>query len=50
MLRGRELYLFTPNGVAKTRLTNAYLDRTLRTVSTVRSWKIVQKLRALVDG
>jgi uncharacterized protein (DUF1697 family) len=48
-LRGRELYLCCPNGIARTKLTNAYLDRTLGTVSTVRNWNTVQKLHALCD-
>ena len=43
-LRGRDLYLHLPNGVAKTKLTNDYLDRTLGTVATVRNWNTVGKL------
>lgn len=44
VLKGRELYLHLPNGVAKTKLTNAYLDKTLGTVSTLRNWRTVRKL------
>jgi len=40
-LRGRELYLHLPNGVARTKLTNAWLDRVLETTSTVRNWRTV---------
>ena len=40
LLRGRELYLRLPNGVARSKLTNAYFDTTLSTLSTVRSWRI----------
>jgi uncharacterized protein (DUF1697 family) len=43
-LRGRELYLHLPNGVARTKLSNAYLDRTLDTTSTLRNWRTVQAL------
>lgn len=43
-LVGCELYLHLPNGVAKTKLTNAYLDKTLGTVSTLRNWRTVCKL------
>lgn len=46
-LRGDNLYLLLPRGVAPTRLTNAYLDATLGTTSTVRSFKTVQALVAL---
>jgi len=44
VLRGREIYLSLPNGVAKTKLTNAYFDSKLATVSTLRNWNTVQKL------
>lgn len=43
-VRGREIYLHLPNGVARTKLTNAYLDTTLKSVSTVRNWRTVLKL------
>lgn len=46
-VRGREVYLHCPNGVGKTRLTNAYFDSALKTVSTGRNWNTVLKLRAL---
>jgi uncharacterized protein (DUF1697 family) len=48
-VRGREVYLWLPNGVAGTRLTNDYLDRTLGTVSTIRSWRTVLALEGLLD-
>jgi len=43
-LAGREIYLCCPNGVARTKLTNAYFDSTLRTTSTARNWRTVLKL------
>ena len=42
--RTRELYLHLPNGVGQSKLTNAYLDSTLGTVSTGRNWRTVLKL------
>jgi uncharacterized protein (DUF1697 family) len=41
---GREVHLHLPGGVARTRLTNDYFDRTLGTVSTMRNWNTVAKL------
>lgn len=41
---GREVHLFCPNGVARTKLTTAWLDRALSTVSTARNWRTVLKL------
>jgi uncharacterized protein (DUF1697 family) len=43
-LRGSEVYLHYPNGAARSKLTNAWLDRTLGVVSTVRNWNTVTKL------
>lgn len=49
VLRGREIYLRCPNGIARTRLTNDYLDRTLATVSTIRNWRTTRKLLDLLE-
>ncbi len=46
-LRGRDLYLRCPNGMARTKLTNAYLDSKLSTTSTMRNWNTVLALLAL---
>ena len=43
-LVGREVFLRCPNGMARTRITNAWLDATLATTSTVRNWRTVEKL------
>lgn len=44
VVRGREIYLHLPHGVARTKLTNAYFDARLATTSTVRNWRTVLKL------
>ena len=41
---GRDLYLKLPNGVGKTKFTNAYFDGKLATTSTVRNWRTVNTL------
>jgi uncharacterized protein (DUF1697 family) len=46
-VRGQELYLCCPEGYGKTKLTNAYFDSKLKTVSTVRNWRTVLKLQAM---
>ena len=48
--KGSEVYLECPNGIARTRLTNAYFDAKLATVSTVRNWNTVTKLLQLARG
>ncbi len=42
-----ELLLVLPNGVGKSKLTSAYLDRTLGTVTTIRNWRTVTSLSDL---
>jgi uncharacterized protein (DUF1697 family) len=48
VVRGRELYLRLENGAARTKLTNAYFDRVLGTVSTMRNWRTVLALRSIL--
>ena len=45
---GCEVYLRFPNGVGRSKLTNAYFDRALRTVSTMRNWRTVTTLLGMV--
>lgn len=44
-LRGRDVYLHCPNGMARSKLTTAFFDRGLETTSTVRNWRTVLALR-----
>ena len=50
ILRGCDIYLWLPNGVARTKLTNDYFDRTLKTVSTLRNWNTVLKLLEMAQS
>jgi uncharacterized protein (DUF1697 family) len=43
-VRGREVYLRLPNGAGKTKLSNAYLESRLGTISTLRNWRTVTAL------
>jgi uncharacterized protein (DUF1697 family) len=49
-VRGREIYLRCPNGVARTKLTNEYFDAKLATTSTMRNWRTVGKLVEMTGG
>jgi uncharacterized protein (DUF1697 family) len=53
-LRRQEIYLYLPNGVADSKLTNAYFDSKLGTVSTARNWRttvtLVEMMEALASG
>jgi uncharacterized protein (DUF1697 family) len=47
-LAGNEIFLYLPNGAGRTKLTNAYFDSKLKTVSTARNWRTLQKLLAMM--
>jgi uncharacterized protein (DUF1697 family) len=47
---GQEIYLRLPNGAGRTKLTNAYFDSKLATMSTGRNWRTVTTLLALLQG
>jgi uncharacterized protein (DUF1697 family) len=50
VVHNREIYLHLPNGMARTKLTNAYFDSKLATTSTARNWRTVLKLFELMEG
>jgi uncharacterized protein (DUF1697 family) len=43
----KEVYLYCPNGYAKTKLNNAMFEAKLKTLATTRNWKTINKLLAL---
>ena len=47
---GREIYLLLPNGMGRTKLTNAYFDSKLGTTSTARNWATTVRLLEMVSG
>jgi uncharacterized protein (DUF1697 family) len=48
-VRGKHAYLVYPDGVGRSRLTSAVIDRHLGTRGTGRNWNTVLKLGALAD-
>jgi uncharacterized protein (DUF1697 family) len=49
-VQGREIFLHLPQGMARTKLTNAYFDTKLKTVSTARNWNTVGKLMQRMES
>ena len=49
IVSGRDIYLHLPNGVARSKLTNAWFDSALSTVSTGRNWRTVTKLLSMME-
>jgi uncharacterized protein (DUF1697 family) len=49
VVKGRELYLHFPKGLGRSKLTNAWFDKQLDTLSTVRNWNTVLELTRRAD-
>lgn len=49
VVRGQEIYLQLPNGVARTKLSNAWFDSKLSTTSTGRNWRTVTRLLEMME-
>lgn len=47
---GRQAYLVYPEGMGRSRLTTALIERTLRARGTARNWNTVRKLEAMVES
>lgn len=45
---GQEIYLHLPQGMGRTKLTNAYFDTKLATISTARNWRTVNALHEML--
>jgi uncharacterized protein (DUF1697 family) len=47
---GRELYLYYPDGVGRSRLTGALIDRNIGLAGTGRNWNTALKIMALLEA
>jgi len=47
---GRHIYLRTPNGMGRTKLTSTYFDTKLSTIATARNWATVKKLLEMMQS
>ncbi|MGH6924038.1 MAG: DUF1697 domain-containing protein [Propylenella sp.] len=49
-ISGEEAYITYPNGVGKSKLTNALLEKHLGVAGTARNWNTVAKLLGMAEG
>jgi uncharacterized protein (DUF1697 family) len=49
-LKGRELYIYFPNGVGKTRLPWSSVEKLLKTTGTARNWNSVVKMLEIAEA
>jgi len=50
ILQEDNIYLYTPNGYGKTKLSNNFIENKLEVKATTRNWKIVLKLEELLKN
>jgi uncharacterized protein (DUF1697 family) len=50
VVRGREVYLWLPNGIGRSELAKVLANKPIGTNSTGRNWRTIEKLLALADG
>ena len=46
---GKELYLYYPNGMGRSKLSNSYIEKKLKTVGTARNWNTILQLQKLIQ-
>lgn len=49
-LRDDLIFVFTPGGYGKTKLSNNFFERKLKVAATTRNWKTILKLKELVQN
>jgi uncharacterized protein (DUF1697 family) len=47
VVRGRDVYLHTPNGYGNTKINNGFFEKRLQAIATTRNWNSVTKLLEL---
>ena len=47
VIQGKEVYLYSPDGYGKSKLTNTFIEKKLAISATTRNWKSVKKLYEL---
>ena len=48
-IRGPEVYLYYPDGVGRSKLSNAFIEAKLKTAGTSRNWNTVRRLAEMVS-
>ena len=49
-LIGQEVYIYYPNGIGRSKLTNSFLEKKLKTAGTARNWNTVLQLQKLIQS
>ena len=44
VIKGKDIYLFCPNGYGNTKISNNFFEKKLKVIATTRNWKTIKKL------
>ena len=48
-LIGQEVYIYYPDGIGRSKLTNTFLEKKLKTAGTARNWNTILQLQKLIQ-
>ena len=46
---GKEVYIYYPNGIGRSKLSNSFIEKKLKTVGTARNWNTILQLQKLLQ-
>ena len=49
-MKGRELYIYYPNGMARPKVPWTFIEKTVQTPATGRNWNTVRKLLEMAES
>ena len=47
---GQEVFIYYPEGIGRSKLTNTFLEKKLKTTGTARNWNTVLRLQKMLQG
>lgn len=47
---GKEVFIYYPEGIGRSKLTNTFLEKKLKTMGTARNWNTVLRLQKMMEG
>ena len=49
-IMSQEVYIYYPEGIGRSKLTNTFLEKKLKTMGTARNWNTVLRLQQMMQG
>jgi len=46
---GKEVYIYYPNGIGRSKLSHSLMEKKLKTVGTARNWNTILQLQKLIQ-